>query len=87
MKMRIKNMEKKLTKEVEIKFARKFFDTLLDTVEEQDDTIYEFIDPECKYGSELCKHINNETIKEVVALGFRAKYGVDWHKAQEGGAE
>lgn len=68
-------MSKKITKKIEIELAREFFGAFLNAAENQDDGIYELIDPECKYGSELYMRLNNYTIKEVVALGFKAKYG------------
>lgn len=73
-------MAKKLTRQVEIEFARVLFDALVDAADNQDDEVYELMDPEYEYDSdELCKRLNNDTIKEVIALGFRAKYGVDLH--------
>lgn len=71
-----------MTKKVEIELARKFFDCIFDEVENGEDVIYEFIDPECKHEN-LCDKLNNDTVKEVLALGFRQKYGVDWHTESE----
>ncbi len=75
-------MAKKLTRQVEIEFARILFAALVDAAENQDDEVYELMDPEYEYDEkELCSRLNNDTIKEVIALGFKAKYGVESTKA------
>lgn len=71
-----------MNKQVEIELARKFFDHIFAEVENGDDVIYEFIDPECEHEN-LCDKLNNYTVKEVLALGFRQKYGTDWHVESE----
>lgn len=64
----------------EIELARKFLDHVYDMIEDGDDTIYELLDPECKYGDDLTRRLNNDTVREILALGFKAKYGDDWHE-------
>lgn len=73
-------MSARLNKADEIKLAREFLDHVYDMIEDGDDTIYEQLDPECKYGDTLLRRLNNDTIKEILALGFREKYGEDWHE-------
>ena len=73
-----------MTREAEIVMARKFFDHLYyNEIEQGTDVVYEFIDPEFEYGDELCDYFNNATAKEVIALGFKQKYGVDWHENEK----
>ena len=67
-----------MTKKKEIEIARKFFDLIFREVENGEDVIYDFIDPECRYKT-LCDQLNNETVKEVLELGFKQKYGEEWH--------
>lgn len=67
-----------MTKDDEIRLAREFFDHVYDKVEDIDDVVYEIIDPEMEHDG-LCDKINIETVKEVISLGFKHKYGVDWH--------
>ena len=64
----------------EIELARRFLDYAYDLVEGGDDTIYELREPECKYGDTLVRRLNNDTVREILALGFKAKYGEDWHE-------
>lgn len=73
-------MSARLKKEDEIELARKFLDHVCDMIEDGDDTVYEMLDPECKYGDKLLRRLNNDTIREILALGFKAKYGEDWHE-------
>ena len=80
-------MSARLNKADEIDIARGFLDSVYDMIEDGDDTIYEMLDPECKYGDTLLLRLNNNTVREILALGFRAKYGEDWHESvreQEG---
>ena len=70
----------RMKKSDEIKLAKRFLDHVYDMIEDGDDTIYELLDPECKYGDNLARRINNDTVREILALGFRAKYGEDWHE-------
>lgn len=67
---------KKIDKNTEIELARRFFREVPNAIE-LDDVIYEVVDPECEYGDRLCKILNNDTVLEVLKLGFKAKYGVD----------
>lgn len=73
-------MSARIKKADEIKLAREFLDHVYDMIEDGDDTVYELLDPECKYGDELLRRLNNDTIRDILALGFRAKYGEDWHE-------
>ena len=73
-------MSARLKKADEIELAREFLDHVYDMVEDGNDTVYEMLDPECKYGDELLRRLNNDTIREILALGFKAKYGEDWHE-------
>lgn len=68
-----------MTKSTEITLARGFLDHAYALVEGGDDTIYELLDPTCKYGTEFIRRLNVFTVKEILALGFKAKYGEDWH--------
>jgi hypothetical protein len=63
----------------EIKLAREFLDHVYDMIEDGDDTIYELLDPECKYGDNLARRLNNDTVREIFAIGFKVKYGEEWH--------
>ena len=67
-----------MTKKQEIELARQFFDHVFDEVDMDEDVVYEFIDPECKY-DDLCDKLNNDTVREVIEMGFKQKYGVCWH--------
>lgn len=64
----------------EVELARRFLDHVYAMVEDGDDTVYEMLDPECKYGDALVRRLNNDTVREILALGFKAKYGEDWHE-------
>lgn len=75
-------MSARIKKTDEIELARRFLDHVYDMIEVGDDTIYEMLDPECKYGDALLKRLNNDTIREILALGFKAKYGEDWHEPE-----
>lgn len=66
----------------EIELARGFLDHAYALVEGGEDTIYELLDPECKYGDDLVRRLNNYTVREILALGFRVKYGEDWHPTE-----
>ena len=82
-------MSARLNKADEIELARGFLDHAYALVEGGEDTIYDLLDPEFKYGDTLPLRLNNDTVREILALGFRAKYGEDWHepvRKQEGGA-
>lgn len=68
---------KKLTEKTKTEFAQKFFELVWNQIEEGTDFIYEGIDPEDEYGDELCKLFNNDTILEVLRIGFREKFGQD----------
>lgn len=68
---------KKITQKKELELAQKFFELVWDRIEDGDDSIYEELDPECEYGDELCKLFNNDTILEVLRIGFREKFGQD----------
>jgi len=69
-----------LNKDTELELTRRFFDGVMDSIESNvDDVIYETVDPECEYEDEgLCDRLNFDTVKEVIALGFKAKYGAEW---------
>lgn len=71
-------MAKKLSSASELELARKFFEHVFSATEDLDDTIYELLDPACKYGAELCDRFNVDLIQEVIALGFKQKYGEEW---------
>lgn len=73
-------MSERMKKEDEIELAREFLDHAYALVEGGEDTIYELLDPVCKYGDELMRRLNNYTVREILALGFKAKYGKDWHE-------
>ena len=73
-------MSARLKRADEIELARGFLDHAYALVEGGEDTIYELLDPECKYGDELIRRLNNNTVREILTLGFRAKYSEDWHE-------
>ncbi len=73
-------MAKKMNKTAEVELARKFFDRIYDVIKDGDDVIYELIDPDFEYGVTLCAKLNIETVKEVIEIGFRQRYGVPWHE-------
>lgn len=68
---------KKITQKKKLELAQKFFEIIWSHIEEGDDIIYEELDPEGEYGDELCKLFNNDTILEVLRIGFREKFGED----------
>ena len=68
---------KKITQKKKLELAQKFFGIIWNQIEEGDDYIYEELDPECEYGDALCEEINNDTILEVLRIGFREKFGED----------
>lgn len=68
---------KKIDKNTEIELARRFFGEVMNLFDDADDAIYEVVDPEFEYGDRLCEILNNDTVLEVLKLGFKAKYGVD----------
>lgn len=72
-------MSSTMKKSDEIKLARLFLDHAYALVEDGGDAIYYLLDPACKYGDELILRLNNYTVQEILALGFKAKYGEDWH--------
>ena len=65
---------KKISNEKEIELAQKFFNQIWYHIEDLDDTIYEDIDPECEVEG-ICDFLNNDTVLEVLKLGFKQKYG------------
>lgn len=73
-------MSARMKKADEIELARGFLDHAYALVEGGEDTIYELLDPGYKYGEELIRRLNNYTVREILALGFKAKYGEDWHE-------
>ena len=67
-----------MTKEERNEMARKYFSHVMCFAEESvDDEVYAMIDPDEKYGDELIEEFNLFTIKEVIRLGFKAKYGIE----------
>lgn len=68
---------KKITEKTRTELAQKFFELVWDRIEDGDDTIYEELDPEGDYGDALCEAFNNDTILEVLQIGFREKFGQD----------
>ncbi len=71
-----------MTKEERLDFARKYFRQVLFFVEDvMDDEIYDDMDPENKFGDELVKEFDLNTINEVFRLGFKAKYGEPYDAA------
>ena len=80
-------MSARMSKADEIELARGLLDHAYALVEGGEDTIYELLDPTCKYGDDLPRRLNNYTVREILALGFRAKYGEDWHEPQSDGEE
>ena len=80
----------KMSKTQEVQIARRFFDAAFDFVDnELDDEVYENIyadlDPEGK--TNIPELFNLWTIKEIIELGFRAKYGVPWKEGNNGNKE
>ena len=73
-------MSARMSKADEIKLARELLDRVYYMVEDGDDTIYKLLDPKRKYGDKLTRRLNNYRVWEILALGFRAKYGEDWHE-------
>jgi len=64
-----------MTKKQRLDLARKFFRQVILSVEAiTDDEIYAEIDPDYKFGDTLPTEFNNETIIEVIRLGFKEKY-------------
>lgn len=69
---------KKISKSARLELAQRFFELVWDNIEEGTDFLYEELDPEGDYdGDELCKEFNNDTILEVLRIGFREKFGED----------
>lgn len=68
---------KKITEKTKTELAQKFFELVWDRIEDGDDFIYEELDPEGEYGDDLCEEFNNDTILEVLRIGFREKFGQD----------
>ena len=68
---------KKIGCKKKIELAQRFFELVWNQIEEGTDFIYEELDPDCEYGDELCKEFNNDTILEVLRIGFSRKYGED----------
>lgn len=68
---------KKITTKTKLRLAQQFFELVWNQIEEGTDFIFEELDPECEYGDELCKLFNNDTILEVLQIGFRKKFGED----------
>lgn len=66
-----------ISKSARLKLAQKFFELVWDQIEEVSDFIYEELDPECDYGDALCEEFNNDTVLEVLRIGFRKKFGQD----------
>ena len=67
-----------MTKEQQLDLAREFFRKVILSVEAvTDDEIYAEIDPDYEFGDELPTEFNNETVMEVIRLGFKEKYGVE----------
>jgi len=71
-------MAKELTKEKEVEFARQLLDRVYASAEDLTDVVYDDMDPELEYGDALCERLNMSTVCEILALGFKAKYGKDW---------
>ena len=66
---------KKIATKNKLLVAQRFFELVWNRIEDGDDTIYEELAPEGEYGDALCKEFNNDTILEVLRIGFREKYG------------
>ena len=67
---------KKITTKTKTILAQRFFELVWDNIEEVTDFLYDQLDPDCEYDSdELCKAFNNDTILEVLRIGFREKFG------------
>jgi hypothetical protein len=65
-----------MTNTEKVQLAREFFrQVLLSAENEMTDEIYAEIDPDEEYGDELPSEFNLDTVREVLALGFAAKYG------------
>ena len=66
-----------MTKDEKIMLAREYFRQVLLSAEDQmTDEIYAEIDPDEEYDeNELINEFNLDTIREVLNLGFKAKYG------------
>ena len=73
-------MSTRMKRADEIENGRKFLDRVYAMIEAGDDAVYRLLDPECKYGDKLMRRLNNYTVREILALGFKAKYGEDWHE-------
>ena len=65
----------------EKELAQEFFRHIWEGIESQDDNIYADIDPECEFG-DLCEVLNNDTVLEVIRIGFRQKYDEDFKYGQ-----
>lgn len=64
-----------MTKEQRLDLAREFFRQVILSIEAiADDEIYAEIDPDYEFGDTLPTEFNNETIMEVIRLGFKEKY-------------
>ena len=68
---------KKITEKTKPELAQRFFELVWKEIENGTDYIYEELDPECEYGAALCEEFNNDTILEVLRIGFRDKFGQD----------
>ena len=67
---------KKIGCKKKIELAQRFFELVWNQIEEGTDYfIYDELDPECEYGDALCEKFNNDTILEVLRIGFREKFG------------
>lgn len=70
-----KSTLKKITEKKKLELAQRFFEIICSHIEDGDDYIYEELDPECEYGDDLCEILNNDTVLEVMRLGFKQKFG------------
>lgn len=68
---------KKISKSARLKLAQQFFELVWNNIEEGTDFIYEELDSEGDYGEALCEEFNNDTILEVLRIGFLKKFGQD----------
>ena len=68
---------KEITQKKKLELAQRFFELVWNQIEEDTDFIYEELDPEGDYGDALCEEFNNDTILEVLRIGFREKFGQD----------
>ena len=67
---------KKISKSDRLKLAQRFFELVWNNIEEGTDFLYDVLDPDCEYnGDDLCKEFNNDTILEVLRIGFREMFG------------